>query len=69
MIEILLIALAIYLIGVVYLTFFVAAPILASADCDHAWLIIAGWAMLLVPLWPLALVYFLVTAPFQREQP
>lgn len=55
--TVLIVALVVYIIGVLYFALFVAAPIVAGADCDHAFLIMAPIAFALVMLWPLVLIW------------
>jgi hypothetical protein len=52
------VALVIYAVVALYLLFFVGLPILFSADCDHAFLLLLPPCVGLPLVWPLALVYF-----------
>lgn len=57
----------IYAIGVLYGAF-VALQVLASADCDHAFIIILGYAIPTVLLWPLALPYLAISGWIQERR-
>lgn len=55
-----LIALAIYVVGAAYGLFFVGIPILLSADCDHAFILLLPYCVVLPFVWPLVLIWCLV---------
>lgn len=54
-------ALIIYLLGVGYALFFVGLPILfAGSDCDHAFLILLPYCVVLPFVWPLVLLWVII---------
>ena len=51
------IALVIWVLGATYFLFCVGLPILLSADCDHAFILLAPLCLVLPFIWPLALLW------------
>lgn len=63
-----LIALAVYVVGVIYFGLFVALPILLAAVRDRAFPMILGYAVPLVFLWPIALPVMVVQAVLKSTE-
>lgn len=56
--TILVVALIIYVAGALYGAW-IGLTVLASADCDHAWLTLFPTVFVMVLFWPLAILFLL----------